>query len=173
MFDSSSDRGYNWGCIIFFLILFWVFLGGGGLGMFGGRNGFAGNGFAGNNEQTSLDNMRVLADLQCQQAKNAAVMTGQLDTAFRQVINNDNINTARLLDGQKDIYIKQLEQKNNELFVTSENEKTRNQALMLKADTDAKLAAIECHMLKQPPIYPHVCVPCASNPCGPCGGGYV
>lgn len=162
MFSDGKEYGGGiWLLFFFFLILFW----GGG---FGGGIGGRGYGVA-HNEQTSLDNYRALNDIQCQQSKNAAVLSGQLETAFRQVINTDNVNTARVLDGQKDIYIKQLETENNRLFMTGENEKTRNQALMLKADTDAKLAAIECRMLKVPPVYPHVCVPCSSNSCGPCG----
>lgn len=164
--DSKSYGGGMWLFFFIFLILIWGF-GGAGFGGygFGGRNVFAGPWMA-QNEVTPLDNSRSLSAIQCTLSKDTAVLEGQLETAFRQIINNDNANTARILDGQKDLYIKQLERENTNLFVTAQNEQTRTQALLLKADTDAKLASISCQMLKQPPVYPTVCVPCAVNSCG-------
>lgn len=166
MFDDSKSCGGMWLFFFIFLILIWGF---GGNGLNGwNRNGYGP--FMAQNEVTPWDNSKALSAIQCTLSKDTAVMEGQLETAFRQVINNDNQNTAAILAGQKDLYIKQLERENTALFITGENEKTRNQALMLKADTDAKLASISCQMLKQPPIYPTVCVPCGVNTYnGSCG----
>lgn len=173
MFDSSTSTP-NWGIVIFFLILFWVFMGNNGCGGFGGfgwgRNACAGP-WMGQNEVTPFDNNRALSAIQCSLEKDTAVLQGQLETAFRQTINNDNINTAAILSGQKDLYIKQLERENTNLFVTAQNEQTRQQALLLKADTDAKLESIRCQMAKQPPVYTASCIPCGIQPNFGCGFG--
>ena len=163
--DGKYYGGGIWLFFFIFLILIWGF-GGSGFGGFGGWNRGAFGPFMAQNEVTPLDNSRSLSAIQCTLEKDTAILEGQLETAFRQIINNDNTNTARILDGQKDLYIKQLERENTNLFVTAQNEQTRTQALLLKADTDAKLASISCQMLKQPPVYPTVCVPCAVNSCG-------
>lgn len=166
MFDDSKSCGGVWMVFFVFLILFWGFSGNGGFGFGGwGRGAYAGPWMA-QNEVTPLDNARSLSAVQCTLSKDTAVLEGQLETAFRQIINNDNQNTATILAGQKDLYIKQLERENTQLFVVGENEKTRNQALLLKADTDAKLASISCNMLQRPPVYPTTCVPCSTNCCG-------
>lgn len=164
MFDESKSYGGGmWLFFFIFLILIWGFGGNAGFGGWG-RGAYAGPWMA-QNEVTPWDNSRALSSIQCTLSKDTAVLEGQLETAFRQIINNDNQNTATILAGQKDLYIKQLERENTQLFVVGENEKTRNQALLLKADTDAKLASISCNMLQRPPVYPTVCVPCAVNSC--------
>lgn len=167
MYETGDSKSSVWGFVIFFLILFWMV--GGGMGGFGfGARGYH-HGYE-NNEHMPKDNQATLTDIRCAQASNFAVLNGSLDTAFRTVINNDNVNTASIIQSQKDIYTKQLEAKVNELFITSQNEQTRNQALLLKADTDAKLATIACQMAKQPPLYTASCSPCTVSSCG-CGCG--
>ena len=173
MFDSDCTRsgGSIWGIVIFFLILFWVFMGGNG-GFFG-RNGWGPNGWNGSwglNEHTPKDNSRELSDLKCTMDKDTAVLQGQLDTAFRTVMNNDNVNTAAILSGQKDLYIKQLEQQATQLFITGQNDQTRFLMQMFNAEQNRRLDSIEANMLRRPPVYPTVCVPCSSNCCGSSSG---
>ena len=108
MFDESKSYGGGmWLFFFIFLILIWGFGGNAGFGGWG-RGAYAGPWMA-QNEVTPLDNARALSAVQCTLSKDTAVLEGQLETAFRQIINNDNSNTARILDGQKDLYIKQLE----------------------------------------------------------------
>lgn len=83
------------------------------------------------------------------------------------MINNDNTNTAAILSGQKDLYIKQLEQQATQMFITAQNDQTRNMMMMLNAEQNRRLDSIECNMLRRPPVYPTVCVPCSQGSC--CG----
>lgn len=160
MFDYDHRNGSSsWGFVIFFLILFWFMGNGNGFG-FGNRGNFGG---WGNNEHTPKDNSSDLSDLKCTMNKDTAVLQGQLETAFRAVINNDNVNTAAILSGQKDLYIKQLEQQATQMFISGQNEQTRNMLLQLNAEQNRRLDSIECNMLRRPPVYPTVCVPCAQN----------
>ena len=161
MFSESRDS--NWGVVIFFLILFWVFMGGfGGPAFAAGRGGLWGF-----NETTPKDTEASIADLRCKVGTDTAVLQGQLETAFRTVINNDNTNTAAILSGQKDLYIKQLEQQATQMFITAQNDQTRNMMMMLNAEQNRRLDSIECNMLRRPPVYPTVCVPCSQGSC--CG----
>lgn len=159
-----------WGIVIFFLILFWVFSGnrnGFGNGFVNGWNGWNATGMPwGLNEHTPKDNDARLSEIKATMDKDTAVLTGQLETAFREVINVSNTNTGRVLDGQKDLYIKQLERENTQLFITAQNDALKNQMLMLQGATDRRLDSIEAQMLKVPPVYPTVCVPCSTNCCG-------
>lgn len=162
-----------WGIIIFLLILFWVF---------GNRNGMgfgapgAGAMCWGNNEHTPKDNDARLTDIKATMDKDTAVLTGQLETAFRQVINQSNVNTDRVIDGQREQYIRTLERENFKLFSTAQTDQLKYAMLGSNAELNRRLDGIECQMLKRPPVYPQVCVPCSSSladgGCG-CGCGSV
>lgn len=155
---SSEKQSSVWGVVIFFLILFWFFAGGNG------------NRAWGNCREACAD-AKSLGDFECKTSQNLAVMTGQLDVAFREVINNNNLNTARILDGQKDLYIQQLERENTKLYIDSKHDQTLFAMQAGNADLNRRLDGIECNMLKRPPVYPTVCVPCGvqNNGCGGCG----
>lgn len=164
-----------WGIVIFFLILFWVFS--------GNRNGF-GNGFAypngygfpgmgwGLNEHTPKDNDARLADINANMAKDTAILDGKLDLGFRTVLNNADNNANKIIEYAQNQRIQQLERENTQLFITAQNDSIKNMMLLQQGQTDRRLDAIEAQMLKQPPVYPTVCVPCSSNCCGGgCGCG--
>lgn len=115
MFDESKSYGGGmWLFFFIFLILIWGFGGNAGFGGWG-RGAYAGP-FMAQNEVTPWDNSRALSNIQCTLSKDTAVLEGQLETAFRQIINNDNQNTATILAGQKDLYIKQLEHFEHQLY---------------------------------------------------------
>ena len=156
MYETSENHGFGgnvWGIVIFFLILFW-FNGG---ALFG-RNGDGR--YNSTNECSPMHNLDNLADIKCEQGKNFAVLNGELNTGFRTTLNQINVGVASIINAQKDQYIKQLEAKNAEMFVVAQNEQTRSLL-------DRRLDQIECQMLKRPPVYPSVCVPCSNQaPCG-------
>lgn len=160
MFDEAKSGGSSWGVVIFFLILFWAFLGG---------NGFGGRGYSNVNSRETAADAKSLFDLECMTGKSFAVLNGNLETAFREVINVNNVNTARVLDGQKDLYIKQLERENTKLYIDGKHDQTLYAMQANNAELNRRLDGIECSMLKRPPVYPTVCVPCSQNSCGGCG----
>lgn len=99
-----------------------------------------------------------------------ALSTAQLETGIREIINNQNKNTAAILEGQKDLYIRDLERVATQQFITSQNEQTRNLITLATANQEAKSAAeacalnnrltqIEDKMLKAPMPVPFVGLP--------------
>lgn len=134
MYDDS--RSSSWGGIgflaIFLLILFWGV----------GRNGFgAGNACAAESGCSNYTTDRDVLELKCNVTAQNAVLQEQLNTAFRTIVQQSDANTAAILSGQKDLYIKQLEQQATQLFITSQNEQTRNLITMGVAQAEAKSAA--------------------------------
>lgn len=170
MFDNSGSAGaYSssvWGIIIFLLILFWVF----GNNRNGFANGVCAGNVYGNNEHTPKDNDCRLAEIKATMDKDTAVLTGQLETAFRQVINQSNVNTDRIIDGQREQYIRTLERENFKLYSNAQTDQLKYALLGSNAELNRRLDGIECQMLKRPPVYPRTCVPC-STPMGGCDSG--
>lgn len=170
MFNNSDGAGaYSssvWGIIIFLLILFWVF----GSGRNGFANGVTGSNY-GNNEHTPKDNDCRLAEIKATMDKDTAVLTGQLESAFRQVINQSNVNTDKIIDGQREQYIRTLERENFKLYSNSQTDQLKYALLGSNAELNRRLDGIECQMLKRPPVYPRTCTPCSSTLCsdGGCG----
>ena len=165
---SNEGSMSTWGIFLFLLILFGLFGGnrcGGGL--FGGwNNGGCGYGvvpgaLAYGEGQTDRDVLK----LETAMVSANALSTAQLETGIRQIINNQDKNTAAILEGQKDLYIRDLERVATQQFITSQNEQTRNLIAMATANQEAKAAAdtaalnarldgIECKMLKTPQFMP-------------------
>lgn len=164
---SNEGSMSTWGIFLFLLILFAVFGGnrcGGGL--FGGWGGNCGCGvvpgaLAYGEGQTDRDVLK----LETAMVSANALSTAQLETGIRQIINNQDKNTAAILEGQKDLYIRDLERVATQQFITSQNEQTRNLITLATANQEAKSAAetaalnarldgIECKMLKTPQFMP-------------------
>lgn len=165
---SNDGSMSTWGIFLFLLILFGLFGGnrcGGGL--FGGwNNGGCGCGvvpgaLAYGEGQTDRDVLK----LETAMVSANALSTAQLETGIRQIINNQDKNTAAILEGQKDLYIRDLERVATQQFITSQNEQTRNLITLATANQEAKsaaeacalnnrLAQIEDKMLKAPQFVP-------------------
>lgn len=165
---SNDGSMSTWGIFLFLLILFGLFGGnrcGGGL--FGGwNNGGCGCGvvpgaLAYGEGQTDRDVLK----LETAMVSANALSTAQLETGIREIINNQNKNTAEILNGQKDLYIRDLERVATQQFITSQNEQTRNLITLATANQEAKsaaeacalnnrLAQIEDKMLKAPQFTP-------------------
>lgn len=172
MYANESSMS-TWGIFLFLLILFGLFSGnrcGGGL--FGGwNNGGCGYGvvpgaLAYGEGQTDRDVLK----LETAMVSANALSTAQLETGIREIINNQNKNTAAILEGQKDLYIRDLERVATQQFITSQNEQTRNLITLATANQEAKSAAeacalnnrltqIEDKMLKAPMPVPFVGLP--------------
>lgn len=165
MYSSESSMS-TWGIFLFLLILFGLFGGnrcGGGL--FGGWNNSCGCGFPGALAYGEGQTGRDVLKLETAMVSGNALSTAQLETGIREIINNQNKNTAAILDGQKDLYIRDLERVATQQFITSQNEQTRNLITLANANAEAKSAAetaalnarldgIECRMLKTPQFMP-------------------
>ncbi len=160
MYANESSMS-TWGIFLFLLILFAVFSGnrcGGGL--FGGWGGNCGCGVMPYGQAD-----RDVLKLETAMVSGNALSTAQLETGIRQIINNQDKNTAAILEGQKDLYIRDLERVATQQFITSQNEQTRNLITLATANQEAKSAAetaaliarldgIECKMLKTPQFTP-------------------
>lgn len=160
MYSNESSMS-TWGIFLFLLILFAVFGGnrcGGGL--FGGWGGNCGCGVMPYGQAD-----RDVLKLETAMVSANALSTAQLETGIREIINNQNKNTAAILEGQKDLYIRDLERVATQQFITSQNEQTRNLITLATANQEAKsaaeacalnnrLAQIEDKMLKAPTFTP-------------------
>lgn len=180
MFGSSSGNDSVWGFVIFFLVLFWMV----GWNRNGSANaaGGCGCGDACNNYTTDRDVLKLETAMTAQNALNNA----QLETLARTLITNQDKGFASILDGQKDMYIKQLEQQATQMFITNQNEQTRQLITLTSAESEAKNASaacilghrldrIESEMLKRPTFEPFGGLPvigCNNLPrtCGTCCG---
>lgn len=139
MYANESSMS-TWGVFLFLLILFAVFGGnrcGGGL--FGGWGGNCGCGVMPYG-QTDRDVLK----LETAMVSGNALSTAQLETGIRQILNNQDKNTAAILEGQKDLYIRDLERVATQQFITSQNEQTRNLITLATANQEAKSAAEAC-----------------------------
>lgn len=183
MYDGESSGIGIWGIAIFLLILFaaWGGWGRNGNSYAGAPATGCGCGFSSCN--TDRDVLKLETAMTAQNALNNA----NLDTLARTILTNQDKNTAAILDGQKDLYIRDLERIATQQFITSQNEQTRNLINMQTAQAEAKSAAQNCElnhrldviqaeMLKRPPFMPFGALPvagCTNLPapgCG-CGGG--
>lgn len=176
MFSSSDSGGGWWFIIIILLILLWNGCGGNGWG----RNNCGGGGECApvnHAHQTERDVLN-LGTVTVQQ--NADIQKTLAQMAYAQ-----QMGVRDILDGQKDLYIRDLERIATNQFITGQTELLANKmdnlaamgALQRQADqcaTNARLAAIEGSMLKAPPFTPFGGMPtigCANVPANPCGCG--
>lgn len=139
MYANESSMS-TWGIFLFLLILFAVFSGnrcGGGL--FGGWGGNCGCGVMPYGQAD-----RDVLKLETAMVSGNALSTAQLETGIRQILNNQDKNTAAILEGQKDLYIRDLERVATQQFITSQNEQTRNLITLATANQEAKSAAETC-----------------------------
>lgn len=177
MFSSSDSGGFGWGFIIILLILFWGWGGCGGNGW--GRGNCGGGECAPVNHahQTERDVLNLGTVTVTQ---NADIQKTLAQMAYAQ-----QMGVRDILDGQKDLYIRDLERIATQQFITGQTELLANKmdnlaamgALQRQADqcsTNARLAAIESGMLKAPPFTPFGGMPvigCANVPGNGCGCG--
>lgn len=160
MYANESSMS-TWGVFLFLLVLFAVFRDNNrcGGGLFGGCGGWV-PGFTPCG-QTDRDVLK----LETAMVSGNALSTAQLETGIRQILNNQDKNTAAILEGQKDLYIRDLERVATQQFVAGQNEQTRNLITLTTANQEAKSAAnaaalnarldgIECRMLKTPQFMP-------------------
>lgn len=152
MLSNENSGGISvWGLVIFFLILFWMCGGNGGLGGFCGNRGLAWAAAAEGN-QTDRDVLNL--------------------TTYITKQNSDTQNMLQNLAFQQEkqgleLYIKQLERSATQQFITSQTEQLSNKmdniaaAGALQRQTDlanvqAQLNAMSCQMLKAPQPVPIV-----------------
>ena len=150
--DSTTGGVGIWGLVIFLLILFWV-CGGGNFGNCGNRwNNCA-------EAQTGRDVLQLSTFIAGQNANTQA--------SLKDLIFQNERNTAAILEGQKDLYIRDLERVATQQFITSQTDTLSAKldniaaagALQRQADlanVQAQLAAISCQMLKAPVPQPIV-----------------
>lgn len=124
---------------------------------------------------------RSVAEMKHTMTAQNGVASAQLETAIRALMKNSDDNRAAIIDSQKDMYIRQLEQRNQELFVTAQNDQTRNligrksdeQMFMFQqglGQVNSRIDAIQCQMVKEPQFQPYggfSRIACFNgNPCG-------
>lgn len=157
--DNTSGSGVGvWGLVIFFLLLFWMCGGNGGFGGFGyGNRGLA---WAAAGEGLTDRDVLQLGTSIVQQ--NANTQSQLKDLAYQQ-----EKGVAAILDGQKDLYIRDLERVATQQFITSQTDalsaKMDNiaaaSALQRQSDYNSlqsQINAIGCQMLKAPQPIPIV-----------------
>jgi hypothetical protein len=158
--SESSNTTSTWGFVIFFLILFWFFGAGRGFGFNGGMP-VGSVGFNGGMDQyhlnTSHQSERDVLDLgKTILEQNAQTAKTLSDMAYAQ-----EAQTARILEGQKDLYIRDLERLATQQFVTSNTDQIFNKidnmaaviAMQRQNDVNqlgAQIAAVSNQMLKAP-----------------------
>ena len=144
MYANESSMS-TWGVFLFLLVLFAVFRDNNrcGGGLFGGwGNGGCGGWVPGFTPCGQTD--RDVLKLETAMVNANALSTAQLETGIREIINNQDKNTAAILEGQKDLYIRDLERVATQQFITSQNEQTRNLITLTTANQEAKAAAETC-----------------------------
>lgn len=169
--DNTSGGVGIWGLVIFFLILFWMCGGNGGFGGFGcGNRGLA---WAAAGEGLTDRDVLQLGTSIVQQNSNTQGMLK--DIAYQQ-----EKGVAAILNGQKDLYIRDLERVATQQFITSQTDALSAKmdnlaaagALQRQADlanVQAQLNAISCQMLKAPQPIPIV----GLSTVGCTNGGFV
>lgn len=167
MFSNDSTTGGVgiWGLVIFLLILFWV-CGGGNFGNCGNRWGNCAE------AQTNRDVLQLSTFIAGQNANTQA--------SLKDLMYQNERNTAAILEGQKDLYIRDLERVATQQFITGQTDMLSAKldniaaagALQRQADlasVQAQLSAISCQMLKAPQPVPVV----GLNTLGCTNGGFV
>lgn len=172
----EQNNGSTWGYVLFFLVLLWMF-GGGNARAFGwGGCDWTSDRHNHQTERDALNLGRTIVE------QNAATAQKLSEMAYAQ-----EAQTARILEGQKDLYIRDLERAATNLFVTGQTNAINQRidamqaagALQRQSDTahlDSRLDMIQATMLQKPPFVPFGGLPvvgCANNPCSPCGCGTV
>lgn len=196
MTDSSSNISSGW--IFIVLLLFFGIFGGwgngcGGGGVFG-RGGCGGCGGADSaavmgaeinsltdlmalkgmtssqNAESNARMEREILDLKYTTGQQSAVLTQQLETAFRTIISNQD-------KGFADLRIQQLQDTLNDRNMTVMAQNAEINALKGQIHYDARLNALErqidagfCQTVKRPPFYPYGCTPCNAVPSNGCCG---
>ena len=199
MTDSpSGSTSFGW--IFIVLLLFFGIFGGWGNGCGGGGLFNRGGGCGGSDvaavagaEINSLTDLmalkgmsqsqnaesnarmeREILDLKYTTGQQSAVLTQQLETAFRTIISNQD-------KGFADLRIQQLQDIINDRNMTLMAQNAEINMLKGQMYNDARFNAIErqiesgfCQTVKRPPFYPYGCSPCSATPsCGSCGGTFV
>lgn len=192
--ENERDSAMSYGWIFIVLLLFFGIFGGGfgcGNGLFGrGGCGCGGGGaaaLAGTEladlvalrsvlgHKTMSDNCqtdRDVLELKCNMTSQNAVMTQQLDTAFRTIISNQDAGFSALRTQMLEDQIR-----NRDMTLIAQNSEI--QALKTQMHNDNRFNALErsveagfCQTVKRPPYFPAGCSPCVT-PVSPCGFGGV
>ena len=194
MLTNENGQGASgmssWGFIIFFLLLFWLMGGGNGFG-FGAHNGYAHPG-AGYGPFGGFDGLTDVQRHAHQQERDVLNMgtvlseqTHSISDKLAEMSFKAEAQTAKILEGQKDLYIRDLERAATQMFINGQTSAITQRldameaagALQRQADNaalSAQIAQIQSSMLKAPAFMPFgglQTVGCMNwNGCG-CGCG--
>lgn len=196
---DSSPNTMSFGWIFIVLLLFFGIFGGWGNGCGGGGLFNRGGGCGGcasdvaavagaeinsltdlmalkgmtqsQNAESNARMEREILDLKYTTGQQSAVLTQQLETAFRTIISNQD-------KGFADLRIQQLQDTLNDRNMTLMAQNAEINMLKGQMYNDSRFNAIErqieagfCQTVKRPPFYPYGCTPCSATPsCGGCGG---
>ena len=125
------------------------------------------------NAESNARMERELLDLKYTTGQQTAVLTQQLETAFRTIISNQD-------QGFANLRIQQLQDTINDRNMTLMARNAEINMLKNQMYNDARFNALErqvetgfCQTVKRPPFFPYGCTPCNATPssCGGCGGG--
>ena len=125
------------------------------------------------NAESNARMERELLDLKYTTGQQTAVLTQQLETAFRTIISNQD-------QGFANLRIQQLQDTINDRNMTLMAQNAEINMLKGQMYNDARFNALErqiesgfCQTVKRPPFFPYGCTPCSatSSSCGGCGGG--
>ena len=127
------------------------------------------------NAESNARMEREILDLKYTTGQQSAVLTQQLETAFRTIISNQD-------QGFANLRIQQLQDSLNDRNMTLMAQNAEINMLKGQMYNDARFNAIErqieagfCQTVKRPPFYPYGCSPCSAtaSSCGSCGGTFV
>lgn len=178
--ESTGSGMSTWGFVIFFLILFWFF---------GGNMGFNRNGYGYGVCNDDMNRMHIHDSHMSERdilgmSKTIVEQNAATEKTLAQMAYAQEAQTARILEGQKDLYIRDLERAATNMFITGQTTAITNrldnleanatlQRQMDNANVSAQLTAIQNGMLKAPAFVPYGGLPtigCANyNTCNPCG----
>lgn len=185
--ESERESSMNFGWIFIVLLLFFGIFGGGfgcgGGGLFGRGNCGGAAAVAGTEladlvalrsvlgHKTMTDNCqtdRDVLELKCNMTTQNAVLTQQLETAFRTIISNQDAGFSALRTQMLEDQIR-----TRDMTLMAQNNEI--QGLKAQMYNDGRFNALERSIeagfgqtVKRPPFFPVGCSPCV-NPCG-CGG---